>query len=273
VIVRFLILSVIILSPAVGCSQGYDLNAPSETQMRPLRGTMAGLKLAFSRIEVGAVSYSAASVHYGDDKDWWGGNPKVKQVPPSQDSMIRDFMITLNRSTFRPIDSVADVSSYAGNFRVYGDQNLPSESSRWLEFIFSPRLYSEGNGRLKHLYEEQVALSSGPIGPFISRGDVFGLRQISSDREGGPFLKSEAHEVYDTWYIDDKSWRTLIVCMRHSNNVSPLKLTCVHYFVVPEMKTIAYGRYMATADVADWKRIEDAFRKQALSFLVAAPAQ
>jgi hypothetical protein len=54
--------------------------------------------------------------------------------------------------------------------------------------------------------------------------------------------------------------------------VSPLKLTCVHYFVVPEIKAIAYGRYMAMADVGDWKRIESEFRKQALSFLVAAPA-
>jgi hypothetical protein len=87
-----------------------------------------------------------------------------------------------------------------------------------------------------------------------------------------PFLKSEWHEVYDTWYFDDKSWHTLIACMRHSDNVSPLKLSCVHYFVVPELKAVAYGRYMAMADVTDWKCIESEFRKQALSFLVTARA-
>ena len=108
---------------------------------------------------------------------------------------------------------------------MYGDRDLPPENSRWLEFIFSPQLYSDGDGRLKRLYEKQIASSSRLIGPFIPRPEGFGLRQISSDREGGPFLKSEAHDVYDTWYLDDKSWHTLIACMRHSDNVSPLKLS------------------------------------------------
>jgi hypothetical protein len=251
------------------------MNTQSGTEISPLQGTMAGVKLSFPRTESGGATYSVASVHYSDDKgtDWWGSKPNKEYSHPTQDSIIRDFMITVNRETFRPISSKADLYSYTGNYRAYGDANLPPESTRWLEFIFSPQIYVEGNGQLKRLYEQQVAASNGLIGPFIPRPDAFGLRQVSSDREGGPERKAAARDVYDTWYFDDESWHTLIACMRESGNSTPNKLTCVHYFVVPEIKAVAYGRYMVMADVSDWKRIETEVRKLALSFVVADPAR
>ena len=239
------------------------MSAHPEMQLPPLRGTMAGVKLSFLRTQFGS-----AGIRYLDDKDWWSSIRKSETVVPTQDTNIREFMITLNRRTFLPPCTKEDVHNYAGNFRVYGDANLPSASSRWLEFIFSPTLYSEGNGQLRHLYEEQVAASSGLIGPFIRRPDAFGLHHISSDREGGIAFKSVARDVYDTWYFDDH-WQTLIACMRQSGSPSPLKITCVHFFMVPELKAAANGRYFVMSDVADWKRIETEFRREALSAVVS----
>jgi hypothetical protein len=37
---------------------------------------------------------------------------------------------------------------------------------------------------------------------------------------------------------------------------------------VPELKAVASGWYTAMADVSEWTRIEDEFRRRALSFVV-----
>jgi hypothetical protein len=268
---RAVLLSFIVATPIFSYSQGCDMNAQVSSNLPPLLGTMAGLKLAFPRIEVGGAYYTAASVHYGDDKDWWGGTPKKRSTLPTQQSIIRDFYIGLNRKTFRPVCSKEDLYSYAGP-RLYGDTNLPPESSRWLEFVFSPLIYAENDGHLRHLYEKQIALSDRLLGPLHLRQDAFGLRQRSSDREASPLAGTQATEVYDTWYFDDKSWNTLISCARGSTNKTANKITCVHYFVVPEFKAMVYARYFVIADVSDWKHIEHEVRKLALSYIVSDPA-
>jgi hypothetical protein len=55
----------------------------------------------------------------------------------------------------------------------------------------------------------------------------------------------------------------MIACMRHTDTASPLKLYCVHYFVVPELKAVAQGTYMTTADLTQRKHIEAEFRNRA----------
>jgi hypothetical protein len=266
VIIRKLLLSTIAFAPVLSYSHGCDMNSRSNTELPPLLGTMAGVELSFPR-----TKYGYPYIHYGNAKDGWGANPTRSDPLPTQQSAIRDFIITLNRSTFRPVCTKEDVDSYALNFRPYGDANLPDESSRWLEFIFSPRLQSQSRPQLKGYYEEQVVASTRLLGPLIPRPDSFGLRSVSANREGGPYRKSEMHDVYDTWYLDDSSWRTLISCTHYSESRTPLKLSCVHYFVVPELNAVAHGGYMAMADVSDWKRIEKEFRERVLSYLVKNP--
>src|SRR6202044_2105048 len=131
------------------------------------------------------------------------------------------------------------------------DENLPSEASRWLTFIFSPQLYLEGKGKLQGLYESQIAFSKELIARPHQRPDTFELRTVSSDQEGNDVFKTGARDVYDTWYFDDSTWQTLISCMRKSKNRNPNNITCVHYFVVPEREAVAHERYMVMADVAD----------------------
>ena len=243
------------------------MNAQLSSNLPPLLGTMAGVKLSFPRTEIGGPG-----IHYSDDTEWWGGNPTKHYALPTQQSIIRDFFIGLNRKTFRPVCSKEDLYSYAGP-RLYGDANLPPESSRWLEFVFSPLIYAENDGHLQRLYEKQTALSNGLLGPLHLHHDAFGLRQLSSDREASPLAGTQASEVFDTWYFDDKSWNTLISCARGSANKTANKITCVHYFVVPELKATVYARYFVMADVSDWKHIEHEVRKLASSFIVSDPGQ
>ncbi len=228
---------------------------------------MAGVKLSFPRTEVGLPG-----IHYADEKEVWGANPTKHYALPTQDSIIRDFMIALNRETFRPICTKDDLYSFAG-IRLYGDENLPPASSRWLEFVFSPGIHAGNDGSLRRSYEQQVELAKGLVGPLHLRQDAFGLRQLASEREAGPLAGTQPSEVFDTWYFDDESWKTLISCARQSSNVTPNKISCLHSFVVPELKAIAYARYWAMADVADWKRIEREVRKQAVSYVIMKPEQ
>lgn len=249
------------------------MNAQPVTELPPLRGTMAGVKLAFPRTKLDGQESSAANVRYEGEKDWWTANPTRHYPVPTQDTVISDFLIILNRHTFQPILSKEDLVTFAVSYvRAYGDEDLPPESSRWLRFNFSPDMYSQGNGQLKRLYEEQTAASAKLLGPLIPRQDEFGLRKVSSDQEGGAFMKAAARNVYDTWYFDDRSWQTMIACMRHTDTTSPVKLSCVHYFVVPELEAVAAGIYTSTADLTQWKHIEAEFRHRALSFLVDTPA-
>jgi len=243
------------------------MSAEPVSKLPPLLGTMAGVKLSFPRTEVGLPS-----IHYGDEKDVWGQNPTKHYALPTQDSIIRDFTIAVNRKTFRPICSKADLYSFAG-MRWYGDKDLPPESSRWLEFGFSPQVFAEGGGQLRHLYEQQIELSKDLVGPLHVRQDAFGLRQLSSDREAGPLVGTQASMVFDTWYFDDRTWQTLISCIRQSTNVTPNKIYCAHWFVVPELNATVRGNYTVMADVADWKHIESEVRKLALSFIVGESAR
>jgi hypothetical protein len=246
-----------------GYAQGCDMNSVQSAKLPPLLGTMSGVRLSFPRTEVGL-----ANIHYSDDKEVWGANPVKRYALPTQDSIIRDFFISLNRKTFLPICSKADLYSYAG-MHLYGDKNLPPNSSRWLDFGFSPQIYAEGGGKLRRLYERQIELSNGLVGPLHPRQDAFGLRQLSSDREAGPLAGTQASEVFDTWYFDDRSWHTLISCVRQSTNVTPNKIYCEHYFVAPELKATVRANYTVMADVADWKHIEQEVRKLALSYVVS----
>jgi hypothetical protein len=235
---------------------------------------MAGVKLTFPRTKLDGQESSAAEVRYEGENFWWTANPTRHHLVPTQDTVISDFMITLNRRTFQPVVSKDDLVSFAVSYvRPYGDEDLPPESSRWLQFVFSPDIYSQGNGQLKRLYEEQTAASAKLLGPLVPRRDELGLRKVSSDQEGGAFLKAEGRNVYDTWYYDDRSWQTMIVCMRHTDTTSPLKLSCVHYFVVPEFKAVASGIYTTTTDLTQWEHIEAEFRNRALSFRVEAPGR
>lgn len=215
-----------------GDAQGCDMNSVQSANLPPLLGTMSGVRLSFPRTEVGL-----ANIHYSDEKEVWGANPVKRYALPTQDSIIRDFFISLNRKTFLPICSKADLYSYAG-MHLYGDKNLPPNSSRWLDFGHP-------------------------------RQDAFGLRQLSSDREAGPLAGTQASEVFDTWYFDDRSWHTLISCVRQSTNVTPNKIYCEHYFVAPELKATVRANYTVMADVADWKHIEQEVRKLALSYVVS----
>jgi hypothetical protein len=107
----------------------------------------------------------------------------------------------------------------------------------------------------------------------VPRQDEFGLRKVSSDPEGGHFPEATLSNLFDTWYFEDVSWRSMIACRRQSDSKSPLKLSCMHYFVVPELRAVAVGWVMATEDVAEWRRIEGEFRNRALSFRVDASAR
>jgi hypothetical protein len=80
----------------------------------------------------------------------------------------------VNRSTFRPPLTQDDRNSYAENFRLYGDLDLPSACSRWLEFIFSPKLYKQFDGQLKAFYEQQVIA----YGRYTATDDVSDRRAI-----------------------------------------------------------------------------------------------
>lgn len=246
------------------------MNAQIEPhELSPLRGTMAGVKLAFPRFESDGVEYCAASILYANEKTLWSDNPhlKVKHLIPTQDTVISSFSIVLNRATFKPIASKSDLYSFAGSFRIYGDEDLPPAYMRWAQFAFSPQLYSKYNGSLKSLYEEQRASSTRFIHQFSNRSDRFGLHVISSDQEGGPFMKRVVGDVYDTWYFDEQ-WNTLISCMRDSQSKDPAKIDCVHYFVVPELRAVAYARTFTITDVTDWNQLQDVFRARALSYIV-----
>jgi hypothetical protein len=250
-------------------SQGCDLTDPRQPHLPPLLGTMSGVRLSLPRTEVGLPS-----IHYSDDEHVWGENPTKHYALPTQDSIIRDFFISINRKTFLPICSKDDLYSYAGP-RLYNDEHLPPASDRWLEFVFSPLMYMENDGQVRRLYETQVKLSDRLLGALHDRPDAFGLRQRSADREAGPLAGTQSVEVFDTWYVDDRSWNTLISCARESTNKTPNKLECVHSFVVPELKAMVSARYFVMADVSDWKRIESEVRKLALSYVVqpvTAPA-
>ena len=263
---RAVALSFIVAVPISSYSQGCDMNAQLSSNLPPLLGTMAGVKLSFPRTDVGLPR-----IHYSDNREVWGANPTKQYALPTQESIIRDFIVGLNRKTFLPVCSKEDLYSYAGP-HLYGDTDLPPESSRWVDFVFSPPIFAGNDGRLQRLYEKQIELSNGLLGPLHQRQDAFGLRQRSSDREAGPLAGTQATEVYDTWYFDDKSWTTLISCARRTNDKIPNQLTCLHYFVVPELKATVYARYFVMADVSDWKHIEHEVRKLALSYIVHDPA-
>jgi hypothetical protein len=226
---------------------------------------MAGVELSFPR-----TPYGLPSIHYGNDKEFWGSHPNRTYPFPTQPSTIRDFFIALNRSTFQPVHSRGEMLSYT-RLRLYGDENLPPEWDRWLEPFFSPELYREGSGKLQHIYDEQIAFSTPLIGPILPLQDEFGLRRVASKREGIESFKTTGREVYDTWYFDDLLAHTLISCMHASTNRTANKISCVHYFVVPELNAIAYERYMVMADVSDWSHIETEIRKRILSYVVYNP--
>lgn len=257
----------IIFFPIACYAEGCDPDSQSAPHLSPLLGTMAGVKLSIPRTQ-----YGGPSIHYGEDKEYWGSHPNRTYALPEQNSIIRDFIIGLNRSTFRQICSKADLYSYGITFSLYGDDDLPSESNRWLEFVFVPRMYSENDGRLQRLFGQQINFSAGRIGPLHGRPNAFGLRKLSSDQEAGSIRNSEPRELFDTWYFDDERWTTLIACARQSANRTPNKISCIHYFTVPELKTVVYVRYIVMADVSDWKRIEAEARKVAVSYIVRDPA-
>ena len=255
----------VIFCSIMGCSR------EPVTVLPPLRGTMAGVKLAFPRTKVGELVCSEADVHYEGEKDFWSANLKRKYPTPTQDTVIRDFTITLNRATFQPVASKDDVVSFGVDYvRAYGDDNLPWRSNRWPGFAFVPDLYAQGNGQLKRLYDEQTAASTQLLGRLVPRRDEYGLRKVSSDQEGGRFPEATFRGLFDTWYFDDASWKSMIACRRMSDSKSPMKLLCKHYFVVPELRAVAVGWVSATEDVAEWRRIEGEFRRRALSFRVDA---
>jgi hypothetical protein len=241
------------------------------TVLPPLRGTMAGVKLAFPQTKVGELVLSDVIVRYEGEKDWWSSNLKEHYPLPTQDSVIDVFTIILNRATFQPIASKADVVSFGADYvRGYASDNPPWQINRWPQFAFVPDLYVQGNGQLKRLYAEQTAASTKVVGRLFPRPDEYGLRKISSDQEGGHFPEAMLTGLFDTWYFDDASWQSMIACRRTSDSKSPRMLVCKHYFVVPELRAVAVGWVIATEDVAEWQRIEGEFRRRALSYRVDA---
>ena len=255
--------------PMLGRSQGCTMNLKPEPALAPLLGTIAGVKLSFPRTKYG----EAASIRYGNDSQWWGSNPARQYAMPTQDSPIRDFILTLNRSTWMPVSSSEDRDSFARGFHAYNDANLPSNCERWLEFVFSPQLYDELGGRLQPLYERQSKLFEPFVGSYVSGKNAFGLKQVAAAREGGGDLRKRAlaqgvAEVFDTWYFDPTTWNTLIGCVHDTGSVTPMKLSCVHNFIVPELKSVVSARYMVMADVADWNLIEQQVRERISSYVI-----
>jgi len=72
--------------------------------------------------------------------------------------------------------------------------------------------------------------------------------------------------MYDTFY-HDTNWHTLIMCMHLDNTRAVERLSCVHYFVVPNLSAVAVGFYVVMDDVSDWKSIEIEFTRRAGSFV------
>lgn len=227
---------------------------------------MGGIQFSFPR-----TAYGGAGVHYFNDQDWWSSNRKSDRGTPAQDWRIRDFMLTINRSTLQPPTTKADVYSYARNFRAYNDADVPSACSRWLDFIFSPQLYQRYGDTLEGLFDQQTASAKRFVGAISRKSDAYGLQRWSADREGGSVRKlaltKGVVEVFDTWYISP-SGDTLISCWHDSHSFTLLKMSCTHYFEVPALKAIAKGGYFVTADVADWRTIQSAFKMLAVSYVV-----
>jgi hypothetical protein len=127
-------------------------------------------------------------------------------------------------------------------------------------------------GNLKALYEEKSNSLKEFVGPFAELKDEYGLKKLKAEVEGGTVRKVASAkgtvDVFDTWYVDNVSWRTVIACMRMSGSPNLMELSCVHYFLVPEIGAMAHGRYMANADVADWKKIETEVRSLTSSYAV-----
>ncbi len=223
---------------------------------------MAGIELSFPR-----TPYYAPQIHYGDDEGFWGSHPNKQYPWPVQSSEIRDFYIVVNRGTLKPPRSKDEAYRSA---LLYID-SIPAKYARWLDPFFVPKLYREGGGRLQRIYDEQIAFSTPLIGPIWQRPDAYGLRRMGAEVEGHDAFRQLGREVYDTWYFDAGLEHTLISCMTDSKSKNALKISCIHYFVVPELKAIAYQRYVTMEDVADWDAIESGIRREVFSYLVHAP--
>ena len=244
------------------------MKGSSESNTEPLSGIMSGVKLAFPRIPVDGAVYGVAQVHYSDQKAWSDQSPKVPYSGSEQPKNIRDFILTLNRRTFLPVSTKSDMETFVNSFVAYGDENLPPESKRWLELIVSPLSHSTALEELKALFEQQLTFSRRVIGPIRSGPSEFDLETEIAAEEGGPYVVKEMRDVYDKWYVDKKTWGTLIACMHHSSNNSPLKLSCVHYFVVPELKAVAHVGYSCTDDLSNWRFIEDQVRARISTYVI-----
>jgi len=247
------------------------MNSEPNTDLPPLRGTLGDVKLSIPREKSGGAVYTAARVHYLGEPDWWGSNPKKQYPIPAKDTPIGEFALTLNRRTFRPVESKSDLLSFATSFRPYGDRDLPSESDRWINATFSPVTDSDSAYPLKKLFESQQANALVLLDSMEAAGYEYGLKRVFARNEGGPLQRTVGRRIYDGWYFNDTTWTTLISCMRDSGSVTPIKLLCVHYFEVPEINAVVELTYFAMADVADWKNIETQIRNRALELVVSKP--